>query len=729
MKWVKRKPADPPEDSIPMRVVVAVAVEWAIVAVVAQHAVDATSAVAALLLAPVGYWFSYRRRYRPNVLIKIGLAIGLLAAMGQFLGRVESVLTVDQARIPLASLFLWVQMLHAFDVPRRRDLAFSMISSLILIAEAAALSLTTGFLVFLVPWAGLTGWWLYLSSFPRPDRLTAPVSVRRILPASARGRRVAPLRAATTPALMAVVAAFVLFLAMPRVPGTLVKTPPFSLTRAPNAIDNFQGGVSNPNLPPPDPNGVVDFTSGGYPGLSNVVDLRARGALSNRIAFLVRSPQPALYRAEGFDTYDGSTWTMSSDHTSALPQGDEEGSFDVPPPTARALVTSMPEVTLTQTFYIETPQPNIVFGAAVPGRVYFPAGELRVDRYGSIRSPILLDPGMVYSVVSEVPVADPRLLRHAATHIPVSIRSDLQLPSTLPARVRALATSITRGAPTEYDKVEAVQSWIQVHTRYDLNVPADPPGVDEVDHFLFVTRKGFCEQIASSMAVMLRTLGVPTRLVTGYGPGIRNPFTGYFEVRGADAHAWLEVYYPRVGWVPYDPTFGVPPANPSVSSRFMAGPVFAAVGRFLSRVTPAPVKRAVGATLRAVGTVAKGAWNEWPIALAVLVLAGLAFAGWRRARGRRRRGPPIFGAERAFVDLTTVLGAAGHPRAAHLTPSEYLWELSHDHAFDPEVAVAAGSIVRTFERERFAPDGPSADEIADAQATVDRVRRLVAAPR
>jgi len=183
MSLVKRKPAEPPEDSIRMRVVVAVAVELAIVAVVAQHAVDTASATAALLLAPVGYWFSYRRRFRPNVLIKIGLAIGLLAAMGQFLGAVRSVLTVDQARIPLASLFLWVQMLHSFDVPRRRDLAFSMISSVILIAEAAVLSLTTGFLVFLVPWAGLTGWWLYLSSFPRPDRLTAPLSVRRILPA------------------------------------------------------------------------------------------------------------------------------------------------------------------------------------------------------------------------------------------------------------------------------------------------------------------------------------------------------------------------------------------------------------------------------------------------------------------------------------------------------------------------------------------------------------------
>ena len=61
----------------------------------------------------------------------------------------------------------------------------------------------------------------------------------------------------------------------------------------------------------------------------------------------------------------------------------------------------------------------------------------------------------------------------------------------------------------------AIQSWIQANTRYNLDAPRDPEGVDSIDHFLFETREGFCEQIASSMAIMLRTLGVPTRLVTG----------------------------------------------------------------------------------------------------------------------------------------------------------------------------------------------------------------------
>ncbi len=117
---LRRPPSAPPEDSVAIRVVVALAVEAGILAVVLQAAVDPLSAVAALLLAPLGYLFSYRRRATSNLAVKVVLSVALLAALGQFLSSVRLVNNVDQARVPLASLFLWVQVLHAFDVPRRR---------------------------------------------------------------------------------------------------------------------------------------------------------------------------------------------------------------------------------------------------------------------------------------------------------------------------------------------------------------------------------------------------------------------------------------------------------------------------------------------------------------------------------------------------------------------------------------------------------------------------------
>ncbi len=219
MRLQIRRPSGPPEDSIAIRLVVAAAVQVAIAAVVAQPAaVDPVIAVAALTLAPLGYWFSYRRRRHANVILKVVLSVALLAALGHFIGQVRTVTSVDQARIPLASLFLWVQVLHAFDVPRRRDLAFSIASSLILMAEAGALSLTTSFVFFLIPWAGLAGMWLSLSSRPRPDQVLMPVSVRRMAPEK-RPPRLGSVRSAAVTATAAVMAAFLVFLAMPRVPA------------------------------------------------------------------------------------------------------------------------------------------------------------------------------------------------------------------------------------------------------------------------------------------------------------------------------------------------------------------------------------------------------------------------------------------------------------------------------------------------------------------------------
>lgn len=717
--WLHRPP-EPPEESIAMRAVVAGAVEVAIVAVVAQHAVKPAVAVVSIVLAPVGYWFSYRRRMRPSIVVKVLLAIGLMAALGQFLVAVGSVTSVDEARIPLASLFLWVQVLHAFDVPRRRDLSFSMVSSLILIAEAGALSLTSAFLWFLLPWAWLGGSWLYLTSRPRSDTLGVPTSIRRIQAGGRTHPRLAFARSALMPAIAVTAAAFLIFLATPRVPGALVKAPPFSLDRV-SPVANFDGGVTNPALPQAGADGVVDFASGAYPGFSDVVDLRARGHLSDQIAFRVRAAQASLWRAEIFDVYDGSRWTIGSGQTRDLQPAESPGSFRVPRGSTDRPSAAVPTVPLTQTFYVDTPQPNVLFAAGTPTRVYFPASGLGVDPYGSIHTPILLDPGLVYSVVSQVPVFSPTLLRTAAQEEPSEAMAPyLQVPDSLPRRVHRLAAHITSGSSDEYGAVNAVQSWIRQHTTYNLDVPPDPPGVDEVDHFLFVTRQGFCEQIASSMAVMLRTLGIPTRLVTGFGPGTRNPFTGYFEVRQSDAHAWLEVYYPRIGWVPYDPTFGVPEASPGFGSHFMAGVVLGAIGRFVARVTPEPMKRAVGVALSTVAAAARWALRTWPVAVALVLAAAFAIAGRRRWR-RRADVPP--GPEGSFVLLTRALEPMGHPRPPHQTAGEYLRGVMGDRTLDPQIGRAAGVVVRTYERDRYSTHPPAPEEV---EAARDALRDAVA---
>ena len=106
-------------------------------------------------------------------------------------------------------------------------------------------------------------------------------------------------------------------------------------------------------------------------------------------------------------------------------------------------------------------------------------------------------------------------------------------------------------------------NWIATHTQYSLNPPRLGAGEDAVEQFLFEDQRGFCEQIATSLVVMLRSVGIPARLTAGYAAGRRNPFSGLYEVRASDAHAYAEVLFPGVGWQAFDPTADVPLAGES----------------------------------------------------------------------------------------------------------------------------------------------------------------------
>ncbi|MGZ4110712.1 MAG: transglutaminase TgpA family protein, partial [Actinomycetota bacterium] len=573
---------------------------------------------------------------------------------------------------------------------------------------------------FVLPWAGAAGVWLFLSSRPS-GTTTTPVALRRH---GGAGRVWPSVRSAAWMGTAVLTVSAVVFMVMPRLPGGLVRSLPFNLGGTRSSVPGFAGGILNPGLPAQSGNGVVDFSANAYPGFGDTVDLRARGHLSDQIAFRVRAPQASLWRAEAFDSFDGTQWTITDRSTQPLSAswGDAPGEVEVPPSMTGDL-GPIPTVHVTQTFYIDTPQPNVLFAASIPQQVYFPAGGLLVDRYGSIHSPILLDQGLVYSVVSQVPVTTPRVLRLADPEQLASTDPQyLQLPGDLPARDGELARRITAGATTEYDRVIAVQDWIRTHTTYNLDVPSDPTGVDAVDHFLFVTREGFCEQIASSMAILLRTLGIPTRLVTGYGPGERNPLTGYFEVRQSDAHAWVEVDYPGVGWVQYDPTFGVPSASPSAGSRLIGGEVIKAIGRFLSHAIPQPVKDVLRHAMGGLGVVWHDVRRAWPLAVGVFgLLAGIVLA----RRRRRSHGPPQPVALGAYFDLTEVLAARGHPLVEHATPREYLRRVAADPAVEREIVAETEVVVATLERDRFS-GRPAADaDLARARQAVANVRGLL----
>ena len=297
-----------------------------------------------------------------------------------------------------------------------------------------------------------------------------------------------------------------------------------------------------------------------------------------------------------------------------------------------------------QTFYVSSATANLVFHAESANEVWFPSGKLYVAGDGTIVSPLGLGSGSIYTVDSQVSTATPAQLRaddSSLTLAPAAQRKEEQLPRPYP-RVLALARSITAHDTDTYDKVQSLIHWIGAHTRYSENIPPLPPGADTVDEFLFGNRVGFCEQISTSLAVMLRSLGIPAREAVGYVPGSFDPITDLYQVHANDAHAWVQVWFPGYGWQDFDPTAAVPAEPPSPGATALRD-----VGSALGRIPPVPVA-------------------------VVVVAAGLVvvLVRWRRAR-------PATWAERLARRAERAGRRAGRPRLPSETLAEYAGRLDH----------------------------------------------------
>ncbi|HZK33755.1 MAG TPA: transglutaminase domain-containing protein, partial [Bacillota bacterium] len=136
-------------------------------------------------------------------------------------------------------------------------------------------------------------------------------------------------------------------------------------------------------------------------------------------------------------------------------------------------------------------------------------------------------------------------------------RGYTQLPDTIPDRVELLTRLITEGQLTAYDKMIAIKDYLtNGNYAYTLSPPETPKGRDFVDYFLFDLKEGYCTYYASAMAIMGRLAGVPTRYIEGFSMPAEPANDGLYEVKNINGHAWVEVYFPEVGWIPMDPTPG-----------------------------------------------------------------------------------------------------------------------------------------------------------------------------
>jgi protein-glutamine gamma-glutamyltransferase len=397
----------------------------------------------------------------------------------------------------------------------------------------------------------------------------------------------------------------------------------------------------------------------------------------------VRSEETVPYRGVAFDDYNGKGWEISTGDTAEKLTSDTMR-FD----TFTAMNAEPgegPVREVAQVFRIEKDSPNIIFGAYRPETVFFPTSNIKIDPYASLRAPYQIPEGSAYSVISSLPNASPDQLRLAGTEYPDEIVDKYtQLPPTGLERTRELSSRLTEGTNNPYDAVLKMNEYLKETYPYDLSIPPQMEEMDAVEYFLFEQRRGYCEQFSSSLAVMARSQGIPARVATGYAPGEYNPFTGYYDVRASDAHAWVEVYFPGYGWSTFDPTpsFDSTPWQYKAAGNLQGGKVFSFMAKRLGEAA-GPVAATAGTLVRGVAR-----FDPASIIVAGMLVGGacLAFFYTRKFIAYRNRETvmvrPIKVSDARlysrYKKITTALEEIGIVREPQEPPEQYSRRAAHE---------------------------------------------------
>jgi len=300
-------------------------------------------------------------------------------------------------------------------------------------------------------------------------------------------------------------------------------------------------------------------------GFSEQVDLGVIGTIKLNQSVVMRVEFPdqkgplsagLYFRGAAYDRYNGRSWVNSLARRRVL-ERTQEGFLTAAGQDNGRIQES--QAGLRQDILIEALDTTALFGVSFVDSVRGNFSMVQVDGMGGLSLPYPPSRRFQYSVRS----TPDRLLDEERLLVSVAYPDDvreifLQLPNLSP-RVGDLARDVTSRARTPFEKVIAVERHLREAYQYSLDVGTTLP-LSPLDEFLFTRKTGYCEHYATAMVIMLRSLGIPARLVTGFLPGEWNDFGRYYTIRQRDAHAWVEVFFPRSGWVTFDPTPAVPAA-------------------------------------------------------------------------------------------------------------------------------------------------------------------------
>jgi len=534
--------------------------------------------------------------------------------------------------------------------------------------------------------------------------------------------------------LWALLLSSLLFLALEKLPRRM---PPLSLA-TPSSRGSAIGKLVALNFSDDLPPSVIH-----YSGFSPFLQLSSPEAfhLSTEPALRVKAPFAGYYRGLVFTSYTGRGWEIPS-HTPLRPHSVDLNRGYIPLLEEDELPKYAYEKVQT-VFTTLKPHPNVLFALWEPGVVSLPMSLHRqfgstafTDENFSLRTSFVLNEGYSYSVLSYVLKPDMAKLKSyrpesLSSEDALRLRQNLELPP-LPERISALAHQITDDFGSSYEKMEAIRRFLNSpRFQYQLEIPRIPEDRDAVDYFLFESRVGYCEFYASAMAVLLRSVGIPARVVGGYMGGEYDFLEGAFVIRDKDAHAWVEAYIPNYTWIPIDPTPEVllNPAAPD--SDALEG-----LTRDVNPLSPgnyfqdrlAFLAAALSYYLSTMLTPLRSWFHrfQFPLILALLLPLFFPYAYHQMfSFFSFRAGPfpptPSVG-QRLFSLLRRLEKKAGVPRSPSATYREYLVSLV---PLFPSREREIHALLTCIEKYQYAGEPPSPETLASLQASIPHLPKGV----
>jgi transglutaminase-like putative cysteine protease len=467
---------------------------------------------------------------------------------------------------------------------------------------------------------------------------------------------------------------------------------------------------------------LMDFKEG--PGgdvsvaINPFVSLRTRLHTPEEVPlFKVWAPQRSRWRLITYDRFDGTLFVPSRPPQRNLTPFQGQTAGDIDPDIRTGQLTQDFEIDRLESLWLPAATAPVAVDA--DGRRVLESPDYRGLTVGrTVRK------GFRYTAVSQVPNV-------RAEDLVGPAGSEYNRPELLPyldtehldGDVRLLAETLTQGKDTPFEKALAIQDYLRDPDvfSYSLQVPSLAEGGNQLRRFLLDVRQGYCEQFAIAMAMLARQAGIPSRVAVGFTPG--TPKDDYFEVTSHDAHAWPELWFPRAGWVYFEPTprgdgqvdlpsyttqTGRVPADPSAVGAPPALPSDTTDPTGPSRTTPPePVGN------QPLGGGGQPGLLERPavragVAVVLLVVLVPAVKWGRNLLSRRRAGKrPRDAVAESYTEVTSWARDAGIGRRAAETPAAYARRLRSDFADDAAPLV---ELTGLYERAEYAAAEPGSEQ-------------------